>query len=690
MALKSRKIYVWLISLLAVLLIYLLVNRLYETPEIEIERADELAGITGEFDSNVGKVGDVGVGKVEFAVFKDTNREFGFEKLLHKEGNEWELEKPFMVFYRPKFECFINAARGKVQVETSAGKTTPKDATLSENVVIHILPVPPSSIKETFIYLDNLVFISDRAQISTAGPVKLVSEDAQMLGKGMELVYNNQAYRLEYLKIFHLDSLLLRTSGPSFLPPSRTDSGSPIDTAARVETPSPDLPVASDDSQKAELSPAESPQPTKQTAGQSDVQYYSFLFRKNVLVNGPEYLIFADEFAINNISDKTNETKTIGADSTATAPQAATHLDPGQAQSKTTPAKPQKPTENLPEQPIDIVVTCDDGIVVTPMDRAHKKAAELDAVSTVTGGRGLENFGDPNGRATLAARRIDYCSISEEVLLQGDCLGTMPETDQNIKAEHRLSAQKILVKLSGAHKREIMRLGNPSKDKDKKSTSLAEGIEHVTASGGVVQLDTSKWAGEKLLGFTKLKCLQFDFDPNEQVFSAAGPGAIAVDNSKIADSKPKANKFSLQKKCVAVVRNFDILNYFLQANQVIADAVNEQILIDYFPVENDRYGQQITATASHIEALLYETAEGKNELSTLKASGGISYEEEDIEFEGSSLFYDAEKSLITAWSDGSQPCLLNGVPVDGIKYNLKSGRASEAQIVGPGGLVYGR
>ena len=81
MALKSRKIYVWIVSLLAVLLIYMLVNRLYETPEIEIEKADELVGITGQFDSNVGKVGDLGVGKVELAVFKDTNREFGFEKL---------------------------------------------------------------------------------------------------------------------------------------------------------------------------------------------------------------------------------------------------------------------------------------------------------------------------------------------------------------------------------------------------------------------------------------------------------------------------------------------------------------------------------------------------------------------------------------------------------------------------------
>ncbi len=132
------------------------------------------------------------------------------------------------------------------------------------------------------------------------------------------------------------------------------------------------------------------------------------------------------------------------------------------------------------------------------------------------------------------------------------------------------------------------------------------------------------------------------------------------------------------------MRNFDTLNYFLQENRVIADAGNEQILIDYFPVEQGRYGQQITATASHIEALLYETAEGKNELSTLRASGGISYAEKGIDFEGDKLFYDANKSLITAWSDGSQPCFLNGVPVDGIKYNLKTGRAAEAQIVGPG------
>ena len=36
MALKSRKIYVWLISLLAVFVIYLLVNWLNKTPEIKV------------------------------------------------------------------------------------------------------------------------------------------------------------------------------------------------------------------------------------------------------------------------------------------------------------------------------------------------------------------------------------------------------------------------------------------------------------------------------------------------------------------------------------------------------------------------------------------------------------------------------------------------------------------------------
>jgi len=198
-----------------------------------------------------------------------------------------------------------------------------------------------------------------------------------------------------------------------------------------------------------------------------------------------------------------------------------------------------------------------------------------------------------------------------------------------------------------------------------------------------------------LLGFTKLKCLKFDYDAGQQMFLATGSGVIAVDNSKIAEPEREVGRFSLQRPCYAVVRNFDTLKYFSEANLIIADAGAEQILIDYFPVIKGQQGQQTSATSNHIEAVLYETASGQNELSTLSAKGGITYEEErakkgkTIQFVGSEMFYDGSKSMITAWGDELQPCFLNGVLAPGIEYNLKTDRI-KTKIVGPGMLQMGR
>ncbi|GAH78506.1 unnamed protein product, partial [marine sediment metagenome] len=169
-----------------------------------------------------------------------------------------------------------------------------------------------------------------------------------------------------------------------------------------------------------------------------------------------------------------------------------------------------------------------------------------------------QNFNDTTGRPTLVAQKIDYCAATEnavasgpseltfyvadimgaesnetnvpvkvtaqekarflpalnQVIFEGDSLCTMLREYPNVQQKYTLSAPKITVNLS--------------KDEDKRFSD----IEHLTAGGGVVQLDTSKWTGEKLLGFTKLKCRKFDYDAGRQMFLATGPdGIIAVDNS---------------------------------------------------------------------------------------------------------------------------------------------------------------
>ena len=147
----------------------------------------------------------------------------------------------------------------------------------------------------------------------------------------------------------------------------------------------------------------------------------------------------------------------------------------------------------------------------------------------------------------------------------------------------------------------------------------------------------------------------------------------------------------MRKPCYAFLQNFDTLKYFSEANRIVADARSQRLLIDYFRVVDGKYGQQVQVPAGHIESLLSEMAEGQTELSTLTATDGITYVDEDNENElvGSELFYDQKKSVIKVRGDELQPCYLNGALVYRIENDLKTGKV-EAEILRPGVLQLNR
>jgi len=705
---RLRKFYVWLVSLGAVFVIYLLYSQISETPQIDVDTG---AGLTdsvpesnvGELGSGIGRIGDVGVGTVRKARYthlnenKEIDREFGFEKLLHEVGDEWHIEKPYMNIFQRNFKCYLTADEGTVRVETAAGTPSPKNGTLTGNVVIHILPENSSDIKESFIYLDDVVFTGEKSQFSTTGPVKFVSEGAQMLGRGLELVYNSELGRLEFLRIIHLETLHLKTSlKTSLFSPAKTEADKPAAGIGWRQTEQPTEPVAVDCKK-----PEVSQETSKQVIEQPEGEYYRCLFSKNVVIDCPEQLVFADEIFINNIFWSKGSSEKSGEADTASADNAEAR--------DVTVVERSEPNES-PEEFVDIVVSCDNGILVTPMDfpGAPKNFTKLGTETSMTNSGGPKGLEEANGRTTLVAQKIDYCVSTgdtiaggpseltfyvsdimgaatketavpvkvtaqkeakflpalNQVIFEGDCLCTMLREDSNSQQKYTLSAPQLTVDLS----------------KDEASDA---DIEHLTASGGVVKLATVKTAGEKLLGGVEIKCAKFDYDIGRQLFLATGPGLIKVDNSDISKPKADLGRFSLRRRCYAVVRNFETLKYSLEANRIIADNSRERILIDYFPIVQGQYGQQVTASAGHVEVNLIETADGQIELSTLSAEGGIDYEEKDIQFEGSELFYDADKSIMTARGDEFQPCLLNGAIVEGVEYNLKTGKA-KSKITGPG------
>ncbi|MCP4610269.1 MAG: hypothetical protein GY845_16285 [Planctomycetes bacterium] len=736
-----RKFYIGFISLAVVLAIYLLYSRLDTTtlPDTA-KQADFIDTVTdsnlSELSSKVGIIGDVGVGNVEKANFITYNenqevvREIGFERLLSKSSDIWETEKPFINIYRNNFICNITADTGTILVETAVGETTPKDATFTSNVVVHIVPVGSGTVKESYIYLDDITFLSDKSLLSTANSARYVSEDARMTGTGLELVYDDVLERLEYLWIIDLESLHIKKSETAFLTGSKKPAEKQVENSAdtndRAETKQPNEPAVASDTTTAQVAS------TQPSIEQRKGEYYNCVFSENVFIDDPEQLVFAqDKIFINDIiwpkasssqpGEADTDTKAVSTDQSDKAakvvdqsPQIADNTD---ADTNTVAvAKPGEPNES-PDKPQETVITCDNGFIVALKDspKVLEKLAKTAIGTAEPAYRRPEKFDRAEGRKTFLSRKIDYNALTDDVIatgaselkfytddlgqpdpnkpplpvtvtaqqrvrflpasnqavFEGNCQAEIFQTDPNFLQQYKLLAPMFTINLA--------------KDANDRTSASTPGIEHFTADGGLVRLVSKKTAGQKQLGGIQLESRKFDYDPGKGLFVATGPGIIQMDNSNIPPSTTETGKFSLSKPCYAVVREFETLKYFIQKNQIVADAPSEEgLIIDYFPALNGKpqLDQQATVTTPHIQADLIKTASGQSKLSTLSATGGIVYVDQDKQFEGSTLFYDAGKSLVTVKGDQLRPCSYNGAFAGAIEWDLKTDNI-KTDVAGP-------
>jgi hypothetical protein len=708
---KLRAILIGIISLAAVLAIYLLYSLASKNPQIDIDMGaksfEAFADVnTDEFDREIGKIAGVGIGDLRKTVFRHmsngrVDREFGIEELLREENSEWEVAKPFLNIYQNDFKCFITADKGKVHVENAATRPSPKDATFTGNVVVHILPEAGSDIKESFIYLSDINFVTEKSLLSTAGPVRLVSQDTQMLGTGLELIYNDQLERLELFRIVNLAAIHFKG------PPTNLLSRATQHNNSQAQS------TFTKGAQKSNGTPTTAGGTAEQRRG----EYYKCVLSKNAVIDSPEHLIFAeDRISINNIlwsstsAEEPNEAETIDKDEN----EVKTTDKDAKASNVTVSAEsePNQPAQAVP----DTIITCDNGIFIFPM---NSTIIQDDFIQLMSNGASRskkppKDFNDNKGRTIFITDRIDYdvqtdnsvaagpleltfylpdetdtenreilvpmniiaqkearfLSATRQVTFEGDCACTMSRAEPNdILQKYTLLAPKLTVKLA-------------SEDPNAKSR-----IEHLTADGGVVELRSGKTIKGELFSGAELECRRTDYDAGQELFIATGPGEIWLNNSKVPDPNQQQSRFSLRKSCYAFLRNFATLKYFINDNLIIADAEPGQTLrVDYIPVIEGSYGQRIEAYAAHTEVGFVQTADGRSELSTLTATGGITYQEENgNEFHGSKLFYDAERSVLRIEGDESEPCYFNGTLVEKIIYDPKTGKV-KAPLAGPGVL----
>ncbi|HUT29589.1 MAG TPA: hypothetical protein VMX13_07350 [Sedimentisphaerales bacterium] len=721
-----RKFWIGLVSLGVLSVIYLLYQKIGATGKIDLSTPQ---GFTYDHaDSNlapagppVAGIGDPGIdAQVARFVHTDKNnridRVFGFRELLHRQGDQWELAKPYVTLYQRSFRCDITADNGQIRVEKTGSGLSPTEGRLAGNVVIHISPRRTGGAKESFLYLDDLTFVSERSQFTTPGPLRFVSPDAVMVGTGLEGAYNSEASRLEYLRITDLESLRLKASkaglfgGATSKPAKLAEPGPAPDKQAPMS-------VTSAGSKK----PVPSARTTTQKTPQEQGQYYRCLFSRDVVIDTPEQLVLAqDEISISNIFWKGGsvEDTNSAAEPEGAAPAGATPTPAGAPALPAVAGSPDKSMAPPAPEDFDVVVTCRNGILAVPMgsSRSLQDFPASPDQPPKTGRPAAGDFAERAGRTLLIAKRIDHDASagstvaagpvelvfdvndptgrqpdappvpvkvtakktarflpdSNQVIFEGGAVCTMVSSDPNGTQQHTLAAPTITVDLAAP--------GTASSD------DLAADMRRLIADGDSVSLSSIRKADEKVLSGVELKCRQFEYDTPSRMFTATGPGEIKVDNSNAPEPNKPGKKFSFHRRCYALVRNFAALRYYMDANRIVADAASDALLdIGYVPVIDANYGQAVKAGAGHIEAFFDETMAGGLELSTLSATGTITYDDGEKQFQGNRLFYDAEESLVTVLGAPGRPCQFNGTPVDAIQWDPNSNHLS-FEIPAPGTL----
>jgi hypothetical protein len=313
---------------------------------------------------------------------KKVLRVFGFESLLNpgQQSNNWQVRRPYMNVFEKKFRCRLDAEEGSIQMEYSGGRPIPKDAHLTGSVVIRLFPEQKQQFGETVIFLDDLNYSSQRSEFFTEGPVELVSAQARLVGRGMQMIYNPQDQRIEYFQIKKLDYLRVKKAAASHVMgkqsvspdksvPIKQDAGPAVKTGTSAEGQA--------------LPTAEVKEKTSDTAPLKTKLLYQCSVRKDVEIQYGRELIVqgADEVNILNLllnssSAESSETTT---SSEKTTPDSG--LDKPVNQAKTPDTAPQEDTwanrKRLPQTPqdddnTDVIVLCKGGIVIQPMSSGFK------------------------------------------------------------------------------------------------------------------------------------------------------------------------------------------------------------------------------------------------------------------------------------------------------------------------------
>ena len=738
----ARKFKVWLISLalvFGVFAIYVVTsdtgNTRVDKTDIGLSDADSNALMA---DANTGQIGDAKLQYLSQARFETVDektrklkRVVGFEKVLHTSGNEWDLEKPFMNIYEGKLSCDITADNGTIEVENVKGaQPSPKNALLKGNVVIHILPEGKTSAEDSFIYLDEVKFDGDRSMFLSDSEILFQSKDAELKGKGLEVVYNGVTSRLEYLeikKVYYLHikkelSEMSSNNGGDDVASAQTSVNDPL--PSQDKNPSESSPLADGGGQVVENQDAE-PEPESEqkpaVAKKAEGDNYQCIFQNDVILEYEDsQVVLAEELIISNLlwgSDEEDEPK--DEEPADNAQQGGSDVKTASANS-TDPAQQSEP--KVVDEPADsavatvaaeskviVVVTCKGPMVVKPIrvqgdpftPAGFKTFAQLDEktkqflgdrnvlltekidydypaeIAKAKGNVELVFYpevepGQEKSPAILNAKKgAEFAVLQDQAQFYGNVTGTLVDRKESYEETNVFYGDKLTVDLLSKSGTEI-------------TPSSQTGIKHIAITGPGVRLESIKSAGDTPISKVRLVSNRIDYNKATEEIIATGKGRIEY-NSKVArSSKGKRSSMGTDKPCYALVEGFDKLIWQREAKHVTAysDETNG-VHIGYLPIENGRRGRKVTVDTRQIDIDYSESASKRAVLEKLTAIGGVVYYEEGMyEFAGSDLTYNARDDFMVVNGSDEMPCMFNGGFVDGVQYDLVTGRAEA--VLSPG------
>ncbi|MBN2590602.1 MAG: hypothetical protein JXA96_12130 [Sedimentisphaerales bacterium] len=413
-----RKFTIGIVSLAIVIGVFVFYSRIDKTPPIETNSDRYFNGSPyhdniNEFNDVSGKVttsqGDLGVGPVDEFIIYDRNEQTGevlqksgFLKLLHKEGDIWQVEKPFVDIYGKEFICYMRANRGDARMEKIGEKTIPKNATFSDNVVINILPKKKNHFEKSTISLDNLYFNSERSQLLTNDKIVFDSNSVHLNGTGMEMVYNDELGRLEYFKVIEVNEIHVKMRRKALGTISSKD----------------DLPKDADTNNSEKIQESVSEDDSSETI-ESNQESYTCIFSKNVLIKTPDQFIFAeDEIEIKDIifSGKKEDVNEPEKSVSQSEPNDITLVANGPNDVIITAAEPNE-MEIEEGDFVDVVITCDNGFIIAPDDsiELRKFREEAKSISVIE----KPEFSDSGNKTILSTQKIQLTTLGSDYAATG-------------------------------------------------------------------------------------------------------------------------------------------------------------------------------------------------------------------------------------------------------------------------------